>query len=347
MRDSIERIRRDGYSEVLLKWAKKWRAEKLGKDTANAGNGCISFTMLPFNGLCRYHRGIVEKSASVIAEISLCKEIEVDIQSRELLRVNRMDLSGIEHARVLDLSDDGERWEGDVLQNKPFGWGVLYDKDGEKVYEGFRIGDVNVCYGRSYYPDVQKVEYEGEIYKGKRWGRGVQYDRNGNTVFDGEWMDDEQIEKSMVLNEENQLFHNHIEELIISDGCCNGRECKVFDISFFIKLRRLIIGNGCFKKVETVRLIGLSQLERVVVGDCCFKKDYHCLYYDRHCCFYLKNCPQLKELKMGCYSFSDYSVCEIENVPSLEVIEMGRLNYYSYNFFYASLELKSDCERMK
>ena len=347
MRDSVERIRRDGYSEVLLKWAKKWRAEKLGKDTANAGNGCISFTMLPFNGLCRYHRGIVEKSASVIAEISLCKEIEVDIQSRELLRVNRMDLSGIEHARVLDLSDNGERWEGDVLQNKPFGWGVLYDKDGEKVYEGFRIGDVNVCYGRSYYPDVQKVEYEGEIYKGKRWGRGVQYDRNGNTVFEGEWMDDEQIEKSMVLNEENQLFHNHIEELIISDGCCNGRECKVFDISFFIKLRQLIIGNGCFKKVETVRLIGLSQLERVVVGDCCFKKDYHCLYYDRHCCFYLKNCPQLKELKMGCYSFSDYSVCEIENVPSLEVIEMGELNEESGNFYYASLELKSDSERMK
>ena len=49
---------------------------------------------------------------------------------------------------------------------------------------------------------------------------------------------------------------------------------------------------------------------------------------------------------MGHYSFSDYSVCEIENVPSLEVIEMGELNEWSYNFRYASLELKSDCERM-
>ena len=36
---------------------------------------------------------------------------------------------------------------------------------------------------------------------------------------------------------------------------------------------------------------------------------------------------------MGCYSFSDYSVCEIENMPSLEVIEMGELNEWSYNFF--------------
>ena len=41
-------------------------------------------------------------------------------------------------------------------------------------------------------------------------------------------------------------------------------------------------------------------------------------------------------------------MCEIENVPSLEVIEMGVLNEESGNFFYASkLELKSDSERMK
>ena len=48
---------------------------------------------------------------------------------------------------------------------------------------------------------------------------------------------------------------------------------------------------------------------------------------------------------MGRISFSDYSVCEIENVPSLEVIEMGELNEAIYNFRYASLELKSDSER--
>ena len=63
--------------------------------------------------------------------------------------------------------------------------------------------------------------------------------------------------------------------------------------------------------------------------------------------FYLKNCERLRELKIGCYSFSDYDVCEIENVPSLEVIEMGELKEDSYNFIHASLDLKSDCERMK
>ena len=44
---------------------------------------------------------------------------------------------------------------------------------------------------------------------------------------------------------------------------------------------------------------------------------------------------------MGRDSFSDYSVCEIEDVDALEVIEFGELNEESRSFFYASLELKS------
>ena len=51
---------------------------------------------------------------------------------------------------------------------------------------------------------------------------------------------------------------------------------------------------------------------------------------------------------MGHHSFSDYSVCDIENVPSLEVIEMGELNEWSFTFYDVSkLELKSDCERIE
>ena len=50
---------------------------------------------------------------------------------------------------------------------------------------------------------------------------------------------------------------------------------------------------------------------------------------------------------MGRYSFNEYSVCEINNTPSLEMIEMGDVNEVSANFLYASLGLKSDYERMK
>ena len=63
--------------------------------------------------------------------------------------------------------------------------------------------------------------------------------------------------------------------------------------------------------------------------------------------FYLKDCERLKELKIGCESFSDYSVCEIDHLPSLEVIEMGDLNTESENFYHASLALNSVFDGMK
>ena len=143
------------------------------------------------DGLCWYHEGLVKKSLSVLLELSLNRVIEVNVASHTLIRVNGEEVKGIEPNQVLDLSDDGERWEGDVLNNQPYGWGVLYDSENRMAYEGFRIGNVNACYGTQYYSDIQKVEYEGEWCEGKRWGRGVQYDRNGNIAFDGEWMNDE------------------------------------------------------------------------------------------------------------------------------------------------------------
>ena len=128
------------------------------------------------NGIETIHR-ILELGDWIIVQMSGERVIAVDIQSRQLLRLSEMDLSEVKQNEVLDLNDEGERWEGDILNNQPFGWGVLYDTDNRRVYEGFRVREVSVCYGRSYYPDIQKVEYEGEILNGKRWGRGIQYDR--------------------------------------------------------------------------------------------------------------------------------------------------------------------------
>ena len=51
--------------------------------------------------------------------------------------------------------------------------------------------------------------------------------------------------------------------------------------------------------------------------------------------------PKLRSLRIGSYSFNDYSVIEIENVDALEVIEMSELDELSASFNTASLELKS------
>ena len=260
--------------------------------------------------------GIIEKSSSVLLQMTLDRVVEVNVESRELLSVNGENVCGVEHNQVLNLSDEGERWEGDVLHDEPYGWGVLYDKEGDMAYEGFRIGNVNVCYGTRFYADIQKVEYEGEWCEGKRWGRGIQYDRNGVVVYDGEWVNDDHVEKRMMMNDETQILHNRIEELIVSDRSCNGEEWSVLDLSFMLPLRLLEVGDECFKNVNEVKLIGLKKLESVVIGKNSFTKHKNKWGDDPNRHFYLKDCERLKELTIGCYSFSDFNVCEIENLAS-------------------------------
>ena len=344
--------------EVLIRLVKILKYQEYCEWMLKKDDVIRDYLVLYKKGLCWYHEGVIEKSHSVVMELRLNRVVEVDVESHKMLKVNGEDVNGIDHNRVLDLNDDGERWEGDVLNNQPYGWGVLYDSESRMAFDGFRIGKANVCYGRSYYLDVGVVEYEGEWYKGKRWGRGVWYDRKGEVKQYGEWMnDDNEIEKRVVLNEgsqllhrcieENQLLHCFIEELIVSDNSCNGREWSALDLSFMPHLRLLEVGDECFENVKEVKLIGLNQLERVVIGEKSFTKFWHGSDFDPYRRFYLKNCERLKELKMSRFSFSDYSVCEIENVPSLEVMEMGVLERDSFNFYQVPLELKSDSERMK
>ena len=130
-------------------------------------------------------------------------------------------------------------------------------------------------------------------------------------------------------------------EIIVDNGVSEPDSTEL-DLSRFYMLKRLVIGDHCFSYVEKVKLIGLAELESVEIGENSFTQQKTGGYEsdpNRH--FYLKNCPKLRELRLGRYSFTDYRVIEIENVDALEAIEMGDLNEYSYSFIDASLELKS------
>ena len=142
------------------------------------------------------------------------------------------------------------------------------------------------------------------------------------------------------MNQWNTLGSG-ITELTVATNSLNDASLTVLDLTRFKRLKKIVIGDECFMYVKEVKMIGLSELESVEIGSNSFTQHKNSYGYDPNRHFYLKNCPKLKSLKMGRYSFSDYTVCEIENVNALEVIEMGDLNEDSYNFYYASLELKS------
>ena len=131
-------------------------------------------------------------------------------------------------------------------------------------------------------------------------------------------------------------LNTKVSEITIPSNSLNDASLTVLDLSRFRRLKKLVIGDECFMYVNETRLTGLYYLESVVIGKNSFTQHKNSFGQDSNRHSYLKDCPKLKSLKMGSYSFSDYGVLEIENVDALEVIEIGEINFY-----YASLELKS------
>ena len=132
-----------------------------------------------------------------------------------------------------------------------------------------------------------------------------------------------------------------MEVITVGNNKCNGANDRI-DLSKYVNLKNVSIGNRCFPYQGVLNLTGLHSLERVMIGEKSFTKYKGSFGNNANRKLYVKNCDALKELKIGRFSFSDYSVIEIENVNSLELIEMGDMDSLSCSFYSASLELKSE-----
>ena len=139
------------------------------------------------------------------------------------------------------------------------------------------------------------------------------------------------------LSHWNGIVPSVVEELVVCDNACN--DTTGISFSSFEKLKVLKVGDNSFVKVDVLKLIGMKALESVTIGDHCFKGKNLSGIPDHR--FYVKDCEQLKRLLIGYGSFSQSSVFEMENLPSLVTLTIGKRNSFSGNFSYASLELKS------
>ena len=141
------------------------------------------------------------------------------------------------------------------------------------------------------------------------------------------------------------LLASMIIELRVDNSCCNDPDFTTLDLSWFDQLRSIDTGCYSFKNVEVVSIIGLPNLESVLVGEHSFTKKKFGTKCDPNRRFYLMNCPKMKDLTIHKYCFSDYSVCEINHLPSLDVISMGGISESdidSFSFYATpSLVLKS------
>ena len=245
--------------------------------------------------------------------------IVADLVNRDLTVYENDQIYQEESKEIKDLDIKGRRWEGGVKSGKPFGYGVLYDEEGKKEYEGFMMDGVKVCYGIEY-SGIECVKYKGCFYEGKRFGRGVLYDRNEMVDCNGLWKND----STYCDQFDGNRIDCYTESVSIKDGSFN--EVKSFILHSFIhSLKRIVIGDNCFGKVRVFELDGLSELESVVIGQNSFRIDDK----ERNDGSYrIVNCPKLKSIQIGDESFLDYHSFELNNLPSLQSIDIGENCFY-------------------
>ena len=112
---------------------------------------------------------------------------------------------------------------------------------------------------------------------------------------------------------------SYVTALTVADMSCNENSITVVDLSSFKFLRRVVIGNDCFQYVQVFSLVGLNWLESVSIGSSSFRYGGYVWVGSQ---FKIVNCPQLKSLNFGYYSFDRYYGFELSRLPQLKTIEM-------------------------
>ena len=127
-----------------------------------------------------------------------------------------------------------------------------------------------------------------------------------------------------------------VESIEETDLTCNGYNETELILKRLPMLKSIVIGDSCFGIVRVFELDGLNELESVVIGNYSFKiSDYERTDGSGR----IVNCPKLKSIQIGYESFLDYHSFELNNLPSLQSIDMGNWGcfYWTPSFSLTSV----------
>ena len=199
-------------------------------------------------------------------------------------------------------------------------------------------------YGTSNHDNVLK-EYEGYWCDDNRFGSGKVYNRKGKLVKECNWYNGCEC-VSYQGNGNNMCFG--VNRIILSDNL----HWNNWDVSWFLNLESMEIGNNSFKSVQTFIIDGLRNLKRLKINKGSFTKvvesDWDTVFNevfekanDLSKSFHILNCQSLESIEICEHSFSDFAgKFELLNLPLLQSLKIGQVGSESWNFYYCSFELK-------
>ena len=167
------------------------------------------------------------------------------------------------------ISDDGSRWEGDWYNQQPFGFGSVYDGEGNRIYSGFMFEGKKIGFGEEYFADNHKVDYCGNFINDKRHGWGVSYDRNGQKLYEGEWGYGKNDFSSCVISKKGKdirLINFNVNELIIEYNCFSNFKGDLV-IENIELLQYIFMGKNSFSKASSFTVRNCKNLIRMDIED--------------------------------------------------------------------------------
>ena len=212
--------------------------------------------------------------SEILANMTI-RVIECDIEEKWMKvrekRKNKIDWiemedKDVKKGDVLDLNDNGVRWEGDSINGNPYGYGGIYDEENHIIFNGFIFEGKKVCYGKDIFGDIGLVEYEGGYYNGMRFGNGKLFNKKNELIYKGEW------KNNNPLNERRLEIHEELKEEDIHFG-----------------LEEIVIGENCLDNVSCFKLIGFNNLKKLVI---------HKNYLERMKLFCIENCNELVDVML-------------------------------------------------
>ena len=264
-------------------------------------SGC---DFLSVKGSTVYHSEYLENGCIRLIECDKEeKSMKVKEKKKNDIEWNEINMDGFKQGVTIRLSDKGDRWEGNSLNNSPVGYGCIYNSENQSIYKGYIYEGMKVCFGIDFYGESGIIEYEGEYYKDMRYGYGRIINKLDQLVYEGEWLNNQPIEltKLTICKEmkENDISFG-VKELIIEDEYeGNGYN---FILHSYPHLQSIHIGRNCFSNVNIFEISNCAELEEVRIGEHCFCNPS--MNSDSN--FSIMNCNKLNSIELGKESINNF-----------------------------------------
>ena len=141
-----------------------------------------------------------------------------------------------------------------------------------------------------------------------------------------------------------ESIESSVSSIVLPNWMCNDGDFKLFDLSSFVALESMDIGDNSFSYVESFTIEGLKRLRRLKIGSNSFTQvKGNSLQFSFYLTksFHILNCESLESVIIGPFSFFDFGgEFKLDGLSSLRSITIGDIKSESFNFWANSLEIR-------